>query len=43
MRSDFERSRRTMIEIGVPEHFLPSEEEIDQVLQLAIERSGLYG
>jgi hypothetical protein len=42
-RSDFERSRRTLIEAGVPAHFLPSEEEIDQALQLAIERARLYG
>jgi hypothetical protein len=43
LRSDFERSRRTMIELGVPKHFLPSEEEIDHAFELAVERSRLYG
>jgi hypothetical protein len=43
VRSDFERSKRMLIDAGVPAHFLPSEEEIDQALQLAIERSRLYG
>jgi hypothetical protein len=41
LRADFARARHTLLEAGVPEHFLPSEDEIDHAQRLAIEHAEL--